>query len=178
MTTTTWRTGVRRGATVVAGAALLTGAALPATTALAAPKYQTNPAGNGVTLLTGMCGGEDTTVVANNNNSSDKGGFSAAHIYQGDTVLVPTSFTFSLTDFDQPEIDPVFSGSQTKGSGQQEGTLTCTFSQTTGDDGQPITFEDLVNEGELSQQDLDNLGIASTDTPLFTFTATVIPHSH
>ncbi|SDB83465.1 hypothetical protein GA0111570_104144 [Raineyella antarctica] len=93
----------------------------------AAPSYQPNRAGNGVTQMTLECdNGQTVDVLVAGNHSSDMGGWAAARVV-GDGVLLPTSFTFALVDLNDPAT-PLWQGVQAKGGGKAQSrqqTITC-----------------------------------------------------
>lgn len=100
--------------------------------ALAAPSYEPNPAGNGITQMQLTCDGQTVTILTNGNRSSDNGGWSVGRV-TGGGHLIPTSFTFSLVDLATSEA--VWSGQQLKGGGHAnpEGQLvTCSQIEPTG----------------------------------------------
>lgn len=136
----------------LATAAVLGGGALTATPAGAAPGYQPNPAGFGITTMQGECGGQPTTVVTNGNHSSENGGWSAARVYGEHTVYIPRSFAFTLLDATNGLV--IVSGTQTKNAGPT-GSITCSFSEAAVDDqGNPLTFQDLIDAGQATAEQL------------------------
>jgi len=147
------------GTVFVASAAVALASATPA---LASPKYQPNSAGNGVTQITGQCGGSPqsavtTTLVVNNNHSSAQGGWDSARIYGTHDVLVPQSFTLMLLDATTNSTYVI--AQQTKGS-TTDYSVNCFFYQPATDP--PQTAQDLVSSGELTVQQLP-AGVALSD---------------
>ncbi|WP_157371563.1 hypothetical protein [Angustibacter sp. Root456] len=118
---------------VLAAAALSVPLALAtAAPALAAPSYDPNPAGNGITQMELTCDGQTVTILTNSNRSSENGGWSVGRIV-GDGHLVPTSFTFGLVDLATG--DTIWSGQQLKGGGHanpQGQVVTCSQVEPTG----------------------------------------------
>jgi hypothetical protein len=155
-----------RGLTTLALAGGL--AAAPTAAALAAPTYELNKAGHGISTFMLNCGGSDLTILINN-NASQSGGWGAAQIVGGG-VLVPTTISFSTVDMANGTV--LVSMTQQKGGGHvPAGTLTCTSPvMDTG-----ATIGDLVAGGELTASQLP-AGVALTDEAGFTVTATVIRH--
>jgi hypothetical protein len=155
-----------RGLTTLALAGGL--AAAPTAAALAAPTYELNKAGHGITTFMINCGGSDLTILINN-NSSATGGWGAARVVGGG-VLVPTSLSFTYVDMANGTV--LASMTQQKGGGNvPAGTLTCTS---------PVmdagaTIADLVAAGQLTASQLPT-GVALTDEAGFTVSATVFRH--
>jgi hypothetical protein len=143
-------------------------AAASSAVAVAAPSYDLNPAGHGISSLMLTCDGTDLTVLINN-NASQTGGWGAARVVGGG-VLVPTALTFSTVDLTTGVV--VHTETQLKGGGHPSaGTTTCTLAvQDTG-----ATFADLIASGDINASDLP-AGVALTDEVGFSLSATVIPH--
>lgn len=135
----------------VTGTFLVAATLMGATPAAAAVKATPNPAGNGMTTITGQCGGspqsaEPATLVVNDNSSNRSGGWGAAHIYGTHDVLVPTSVSVLLIDAGQSYLI----GSQTKGSDQQSFSVNCFFYQAQTPGGAPLTAQDLLDQEGLT----------------------------
>lgn len=156
---------IRRSVGVTAGAAVAM-AALAAAPAYAAPDYTPNPAGYGQSVQTGDCNGQPTTIITNANASEN--GWGAARIVGTHDVFVPTEFDFSLVDLTTGAV--IWQQAVVKGSGQQQGTVACTFP--TEDAG--ATLGDLVQAGLVPAGSIpaDQLG----DEAGFGFTAQAIQH--
>lgn len=155
-----------RGLTTLALAGGL--AAAPTGAALAAPTYELNKAGHGITTFMISCDGSALTILINN-NASASGGWGAAQIVGGG-VLVPTALSFTTVDITTGTV--VMTMTQQKGGGHvPAGPVTCTSGvMDTG-----ATFADLVAAGEIAASDLP-AGVALTDEVGFSVTATVVRH--
>lgn len=135
----------------VTGTILVAAALMGATPAAAAVKSTSGPASNGMTTITGQCGGspqsaEPATLVVNDHSSSQSGDWSAAHIYGTHDVLVPTSSSVLLIDDGQFYLVD----SQTKGSDQQSFSVNCFFYQSQTADGAPLTAQDVLDQQGLT----------------------------